>query len=490
MDFITTTLSAGMANALVLKQIPLAMPEIILLSMASLILVVDLFLSERSRGATYILSQATLVGLLLYTIINFDVARDSVAFSGTFVRDAMGDVLKCFIYISAFAIFMYSKSYLKNRDMYRGEFYVLGLFGVLGMMILISAHNFITIYLGLELLSLCMYAMVALQRDSSVASESAMKYFVLGAIASGMLLYGISMIYGATGTLDLAQVGTAVTQFKKPMVLTFGLVFLLVGIAFKLGAVPFHMWVPDVYQGSPTAVTIYIGTAPKIAAFAMAMRILVDGLAQLHGQWQDILILLAIASLAIGNIVAIAQTNIKRMLAYSTISHVGFILLGILAGSKDGYSSAMFYTLVYTLMALGAFGMLMLMSRLGFEAEQLDDFKGLNQRSPWFAFIMLILMFSMAGVPPFLGFWAKLTVLKSVVSVGLVWLAITAVVFSIIGAFYYLRVIKLMYFDTPVDSEPLAASADMRLLMSINGLAILLLGLKPDLLLALCTRVI
>jgi len=489
MELIATYLPGAMLNAQTIQQLPLALPEIFLLIMASIILVVDLFLSDKSRGTTYILSQATLVGLIILTVMTF-TQKPQLAFAGTYIRDGMGDLLKIFVYTATFAVFMYSKNYLKQREMFQGEYFVLGLFGVLGMMVLISAHNFLTIYLGLELLSLCMYAMVAMQRDSTAASESAMKYFVLGAIASGMLLYGMSMIYGATGSLDLISIGKAVAAKHNNIMLVFGLVFLIVGIAFKLGAVPFHMWLPDVYQGSPTAVTIYIGSAPKLAAFAMTMRLLVDGLAHLHFQWQDILIILAVVSMAVGNIVAIAQTNIKRMLAYSTISHVGFILLGILSGTTAGYAASLFYTIVYTIMALGAFGIIMLMSRFGYESDQLDDLRGLNQRSPWFAFIMLIFMFSMAGVPPFVGFWAKLSVLKAVISIDLVWLAIVAVAFSVIGAFYYLRIVKLMYFDTPQDTSELEAPKDMRALLSLNGLAVLALGLRPDLLLAICIGVV
>ncbi len=485
MEFIAAYLPGAMLNTTIIQQLPLALPEIFLLTMTSIILVVDLFLSDKSRGTTYILSQATLVGLIALTILTF-TNKPQLAFGDTFIRDAMGDLLKIFVYVSTFAVFMYSKTYLKLRNMYQGEYFVLALFGVLGMMVLISAHNFLTIYLGLELLSLCMYAMVALQRNSAVASESAMKYFVLGAIASGMLLYGMSMIYGATGSLDLFAIGKAVAAGPHNIILVFGLVFLIVGIAFKLGAVPFHMWLPDVYQGSPTAVTIYLGSAPKIAAFAMLMRLLVDGMASIHFQWQDILIILSVASMAIGNIVAIAQTNIKRMLAYSTISHAGFLLLGVLAGTKDGYAASMFYTIIYSIMALGGFGIILLMSRQGYESDQLDDLRGLNQRSPWFAFMMLIFMFSMAGVPPFVGFWAKLSVLNAVIAKDLIWLAAVAVMFSVIGAFYYIRVVKYMYFDTPRDTHSLEAPTDMRVLLSVNGLAVLALGFRPDLLLALC----
>ncbi len=462
-----------------------ALPEIFILSMACLILVVDLFLSDRQRFVTYLLSQATLaVGFLL--IVTGFSHQQVLTFSDTFVRDPMADVLKACIFIAGLVVFTYSRDYLQRRQIYKGEFFVLGLFAILGMMILTSAHSFLTIYLGLELLSLSLYAMVAMQRDSATASEAAMKYFILGAIASGMLLYGISMIYGVTGTLDLAEVARQIPGSEKRLLLTFGLVFLIVGVAFKLGAVPFHMWLPDVYHGSATATTLFIGSAPKIAAFAMLMRLLVDGLGGLHAQWQDILVILAVLSMAVGNLVAIAQTNIKRMLAYSTISHIGFLLLGVLSGTPEGYAASMFYTLTYVLMALGGFGMIILLSREGFEADKLDDFKGLNERSPWFAFMMLILMFSMAGVPPFVGFWAKLSVLKEVVAADMVWLAVVGVIFSIIGAFYYLRVIRLMYFEKPADVAKLEVALDMRLLLSANGLAVLLIGVLPGDLMALC----
>ena len=463
-----------------------ALPEMFVLAMACVILVVDLFLTDRSRVVTYLMSQATLVGAMILTLGMYG-APTEVTFSGTFVADGMATVLKVFVYGAAFVTFLYSRRYLQARNLFRGEFYLLGMFGVLGMMILISAHSLLTVYLGLELLSLSMYAMVALQRDSMVASEAAMKYFVLGAMASAMLLYGMSMIYGVTGTLDLGEVRSAVQGVdRSSMVLVFGLVFLMVGVAFKLGAVPFHMWVPDVYHGAPTAVTLYLSTAPKLAAFAMMMRLLVDGLEGLHAQWQGILVLLAILSLGVGNLIAIAQANIKRMLAYSAISHIAFILLGVLAGTQAGYVAAMFYALAYVLMSLGGFGMVMLLSRAGFEADRLEDFKGLNDRSPWFALIMLILMFSMAGVPPFLGFWAKLWVIQAVVGVDMVWLAALAVVFSVIGAFYYLRIVKLMYFDKADEQAPLEADLDMRVVLSANGMAVLVLGLYPAGLMAMC----
>ncbi|MCW8917551.1 MAG: NADH-quinone oxidoreductase subunit NuoN [Gammaproteobacteria bacterium] len=465
----------------------LAMPEIFVLGMACFILILDLFLSERSRVVTYLLTQATLVGAFLLSLGLYSSARE-LTFSDSFVLDPMASVLKLAVYAAVFMVLLYSRRYLRERGMFRGEFFVLGLFGVLGMMVMISAHSLLTIYMGLELLSLSMYAMVAMQRDSRVAAEAAMKYFILGAMASAMLLYGMSMIYGVTGSLELGEVSAAVAGQGSQLILIFGLVFLMVGVAFKLGAVPFHMWVPDVYHGASTAVTLYISTAPKLAAFAMLMRLLVDGLGALQPQWHDILLLLAILSLGIGNVVAIAQTNIKRMLAYSGISHVGFLLLGVLSGSPEGYAAGMFYAIVYVLMGLGGFGMVILMSRAGFEADQLEDYKGLNERSPWFALMMMFLMFSMAGVPPFIGFWAKLSVLQAVVDANMVWLAAVAVLFSVIGAFYYLRLIKLMYFDGPLELSPFRPSPDVALLFSVNALAVLLIGLFPSSLMAICRQ--
>lgn len=467
-----------------------AIPEITLLSLACLILVVDLFVEQQNRIVTYLMSQVSLLIVFVLTLASF-TGESQLTFSDTFVRDAMSDVLKLGVYIAVFIVFLYAKDYLRQRDMFKGEFYVLGLFGVIGMMILISAHNLLTVYLGLELLSLSMYAMVAMQRDSTAASESAMKYFVLGAIASGMLLYGMSMIYGVTGSLDLTQISQKAALVADQKLMIFGMVFLIVGVAFKLGAVPFHMWVPDVYHGAPTSVTLYIASAPKIAAFAMLMRLLVDGLLSLQSHWQDILIILAIASMGIGNIVAIAQGNLKRMLAYSAISHIGFLMLGVLTGQQAGFAASMFYALSYALMSLGGFGMIVMLSRKGFEADNLADYKGLNERSPWAAFMMLIFMFSMAGVPPFLGFWAKLSVLKQVVATGsLLWLAIVAVIFSIIGAFYYLRIIKLMYFDKPDDTQAISADIDLKVALSANSLLVLGLGLLPGGLMALCMTAI
>ena len=473
-------------NTIQVAEFGLLLPEIFVLVMTCVVLVVDLYLTERNRDVTYVLSLLTLAGAALLTLGNYP-SGTTVAMYGTFVHDPMGGLLKLFIYVVTAGVFIYSRSYLRDRGLYKGEYYVLGLFAMLGMMVLVSAHNFLTIYLGLELLSLSLYAMVAFDRDSPTASEAAMKYFVLGALASGMLLYGISMLYGATGSLDIGEVGAAVAGSEdRSIILIFALCFVVAGLAFKLGAVPFHMWIPDVYHGAPTSVTLFIGSAPKIAAFAMLMRLLAESMGGLQPDWQGMLAILAVLSLAVGNIIAIAQTNLKRMLAYSTISHMGFLLLGVLAGTPEGYSAAMFYAVTYALMAIGAFGMIILLSRSGFEAERLDDFRGLNNRSPWFAFIMLILMFSMAGVPPTVGFYAKLSVLEAVVAIDMVWIALVAVFFSIIGAFYYIRVVKLMYFDESESDEPINVGMDMRLAISANGVVVLALGLFPGALLSLC----
>jgi len=469
-----------------MSQLLPVLPEIFVLGMACVILLVDPFLAEARRSVTYLLSLGTLVGAFLLTARLYGEA-EQVVFSGFFVLDGMAVLLKLAAYVAVAAAFLYAPRYLREREMLRGEYFVLGLLGLLGMMILISAHNLLTVYLGLELMSLSLYAMVAMQRDSVLASEAAMKYFVLGAMASAMLLYGMSMLYGLTGSLDLAEIHTAIAGGSgQPVVLAFALVFIIIGVAFKLGAVPFHMWVPDVYHGAPTTVTVYMSAAPKLAAFAMLMRLLVDGLGGLHGQWQEILIIITLLSLAVGNVIAIAQTNIKRMLAYSAISHVAFMLLGVLAGTEAGYASGLFYAVSYALMSLASFGMVIFMSRAGFEADNLEDYKGLNERSPWHAFLMLMVMFSMAGVPPFLGFWSKLFVIQAAVQADLVWLAVAAVVFSVIGAFYYLRVVKLMYFDKPADSAPLEAGWGMRMTISANALAMLGLGILPGPLMALC----
>lgn len=469
-----------------------AAPEIFVLAMACTILIVDLFLSQAQRIFTYALAQFTLIGAAWFTLQGFGEPA-ALTFNEMFVDDSLSDVLKLAIYILVFGVFAYSRPFLQDRGMYRGEYFVLGLFGVVGMMIMVSASHFLSLYLGLELLSLSLYAMVALQRDSARATEAAMKYFVLGAIASGMLLYGMSLLYGMTGSLEIATVAQAVGGIAPDNVaMIFGLVLVVVGLAFKLGVVPFHMWIPDVYHGAPASVTLYIATAPKLAAFAMLMRLLVGGLQDLSTTWQDMLIIMAILSMGLGNIVAIAQSNLKRMLAYSTISHMGFFLLGLINTTPAGYSAAMFYMLVYALMGLGAFGMIVFLSRQGFEAERLEDMKGLNQRSRWYAFLMLLLMFSLAGVPPTAGFYAKLAVIQAVVDADLIWLAVVAVLFSVIGAFYYLRVVKLMYFDAPEDHTPVKGSAEVHALLGVNALALLFLFLTPAgaALMALCESAI
>ncbi len=474
-------------------NVAIALPEIFLVSMACLILVVDVFLPQERRNFTYVLTQLTLLITLVLVLGNQTDVR-VLAFNDLFVQDPMADALKLFIIIISFGVFVYSREYLQQRNIFKGEFYVLGLFSIVGMMLMVSANNLLILYLGLELLSLCLYALVAFNRDDGKGSEAAMKYFVLGAIASGMLLYGMSILYGLSGSLQLSEIALAVSQARdagsaQNIGMIFALVFIVVALAFKLGAVPFHMWMPDVYHGSPTAVTALIATAPKLAGFAIFMRLLVEGLGGLQADWQQMIIVLAVLSLAVGNIIAIAQSNLKRMLAYSTISHVGFILLGILAGTAGGYSAAMFYTITYAMMSLAGFGIIMLLARQGFEADNIDDLKGLNQRSPWYAFLMMLIMLSMAGVPPTVGFWAKLAVLNAVIDVNLIWMAIIAVFFSIIGIFYYLRIIKVMYFDDAVDTQPLQCGRDMQITLSANGLAILALGIYPAALMSLCVAV-
>lgn len=472
-----------------------AAPEIFLATMAMAILMIDLFVKDSRRTVIFALSQVTLLGCAVIQVYT-STGEINYTFSKMFVDDTMADLLKLFVYLTMSVVLFYSRTYLHERpEMNKGEYYVLALFATLGMLVMISANNFVTLYVGLELLSLSLYAMVAMNRDSLAATEAAMKYFVLGALASGMLLYGMSMIYGATGTLEITELAEVLYQGESNRtVLIFGLVFLVAGLAFKLGVVPFHMWIPDVYHGAPTPVALLIASAPKLAAFAIVMRLLVSGLITLAEDWQGMLIILSVLSMAIGNLAAIAQTNLKRMLAYSAISHMGFMLLGIVTGVVGGdpryalnaYSSAMFYVVVYVLTTAAGFGVILLMSRAGFEADELDDYKGLNKRSPWFAGIMLMIMFSMAGVPFFVGFFAKFSVLQAVVAAGYIWLAVVAVLFSLIGAFYYLRVVKLMYFDQPADETPISAPLDMRILISANGLAVAFLGLFPQLIMSLC----
>jgi NADH-quinone oxidoreductase subunit N len=463
-----------------------ALPEIIIVSMAMFILLADLFLKPANRIAIYVWAQLSLLGAAYFTL-STHVPSVSYAFTGAFVDDAMSDVLKLMIYLGTSLIFVYSRQYIQDRNMFRGEFYALALFSVLGMMIMVSGQSLLTLYVGLELLSLSLYALVALDRDNAKATEAAMKYFVLGALASGMLLYGMSMIYGMTGSLNIAEINTALMAGPKiHSVLILGLVFIVSGLAFKLGAVPFQMWVPDVYEGSPTAVTMLISSVPKLAAFAFVIRILVLALPSLAVDWQQMLMIMAVLSIIIGNITAIAQTNLKRMLAYSTISHVGFLLYGLMSATINGFIFAMFYVVSYVLMTLAGFGIILLLSRKGFEADKLDDLKGLNQRSPWHAFLMLIVMFSMAGVPPTLGFYAKFSVLQAALAAGFLWLVVFAVLMAVIGAFYYLRVIKLMYFDEPIDHHPIEAPMDMRIVLGFNALALLVVGIMPEKLMEIC----
>ena len=467
-----------------------ASAEIFVLAAICVILLVDVFLSDRSRWVTFALTLLTLVGAAIVTTM-YSVDQRVSAFSGTFVADPMGDVLKLFTYGTVAVALLYSREYLQRRGLYKGEYFILALVALLGIMVLTSAGSLVTVYLGIELLSLSLYAMVAIDRDEAVPAESAMKYFVLGAIASGTLLYGFSIVYGLTGSLQLDEISLAVRETgTERLGLVFGLAFIVAGVAFKFGAVPFHMWIPDVYHGAPTPVTLFIGSAPKIASFVLAIRVLAEGLGALVESWQSMLIALAVLSMAIGNIVAIAQSNLKRMLAYSTISNVGFILLGILAGTTRGYQAAMFYTMTYVIMAIGSFGMILVLSREGFEADKIEDFRGLNKKSPWLAAVMAMLMFSTAGVPPFVGFWAKLAVLGAVVDVGLSWLAAASVLFSVIAAYYYLRIVKVMYFDEPTDEIGVQAGGTTLALASLNGIAVLALGIFPSALIEICARVL
>jgi len=480
-----------------------ALPEIFLTIAASSILLIDMFLNDAKRHITYLLSLLTL-GVCAWISMGDVVSGATVyTFSNMFVSDAMSSLLKVFSYAAVALTLIYSRQYATDRGMLGqelgGEFYVLALFALLGQMIMISGNNFLVIYLGLELMSLSLYALVALRRNHTQSTEAAMKFFILGALSSGFLLYGISMLYGATGSLDLTEVAkAAASPVLDKNILVFGVVFLVAGLAFKLGAAPFHMWVPDVYQGAPTAVTLLLGAAPKLATFAICIRLLVEGLLPLAIDWQQMLTVLAVMSMAVGNLAALAQTNLKRMLAYSTISQMGFMLLGLLAGVVNGnifsaanaYSSAMFYLITYVFTTLGTFGAIMLLARAGFEAENIEDFKGLNQRSPWFALVMLLLMFSLAGIPPVMGFYAKLSVLQAVLGTGQIWLAMVAVLFSLIGAFYYLRIVKVMYFDEPTDTAKIKPTSDMGIALSINGGLVLVLGLVPGPLMTACANAI
>lgn len=473
---------------MMLLDLQLALPEIFMLTMACVVLLADLFIPAKRRGLTHLLATLVLIFAAILTArLMMSPGDVAYAFSGTFVRDRFGDILKIFAYLTLAGVFVYAKHYLRQFDLYKGEFYTLSLFGLLGIMVMISAASLLTLYLGLELLALSTYALVALNRDSLQGSEAAMKYFILGSLASGLLLYGMSLIYGATGSLDLAAISASLDGGAgESLLLTFGLVFVVVGVAFKLGVVPMHMWVPDVYHGAPLATTLFIATVPKIASLALVVRLLEDGLGNLHGDWQLMLAIIAALSLILGNLAAIAQTNIKRMLAYSTISHMGFMLLGILAGTNEGYAAAMFYTLAYVFMSAGAFAVVILVSNGEREADQIDDLKGLAKRNPWYAFMMLMLMFSLAGIPVFLGFFAKWQVIAATISAGFTGLAVLAVVMAVVGAFYYLRVVKVMYFDEPEDTSIITVPVDFRALLTINGVGVLALGIFSSGLIKLC----
>jgi NADH-quinone oxidoreductase subunit N len=477
-------------------------PEIVLLTMACVVALVDLWVPGRNRIVTYCLAQGSLflVALLQLWYVRQDLML--YAMDRMVVADPMGHLLGLFATLAMMVTLVYARPYAAERDMLKGELFTLSMFSLLGIIVMLSANNFLVVYLGLELMSLSLYALVAMRRDDTSATEAAMKYFVLGALASGFLLYGLSMMYGATGSLEISEVFKAIgTGRIERSVLILGTVFVVAGLAFKLGAVPFHMWVPDIYQGAPTAVTLLVGGAPKLAAFAITIRLLVEGMIGLALDWQQMLVFISVASMLLGNLAAIAQSNLKRMLAYSTIAQVGFMLLGLCPGVVSGntvsasnaYSSAMFYVITDVLTTLGTFGMIMLLSRAGHEAERIDDFRGLARRSPWFAGVMAVFMFSLAGIPPTVGFYAKLAVLQSLVSTndaGFIWLAVVAVVLSLLGAYYYLRVVKVMYFDEPVDAHPLGGQTDVRLMLSLNGAAVLLLGILPGGLMRLCEEVI
>ena len=464
-----------------------AAPEITLLGLICFVLIADLFIDDDNRIRTFWIS---LIALTITTLVIIISATDgrTLTFNDSYVSDHLSKVLKLSAVIFVGIAFTYSRNYLRVHEIHKGEFYLLGLIGLLGMMIMISSNSMLIMYLGLETLSLSMYTLVAIDRNNVTSAESAMKYFILGAIASGCLLYGISWIYGVTGSLNFNEISLNISSNPalNSLPLWFGLSFLIVGIGFKFGAVPFHMWLPDVYQGSRTPVTLYLATAPKFAAIALFLRFLVDGLGSLHDTWMTMIMVIAVLSLLVGNFVAIAQKNIKRMLGYSTIAQVGFILLALLTGTEQGYSVAIFYTLTYVLAASGAFGMIILLSRRGYEAENLSDFKGLNSRNPWFALMMLFLMFSMAGVPPFVGFCAKLNVINIVIDSGLISLAVLMVLASVVGAFYYLRIIWYMYFEENEDKTVLQASLDARLMLSLNALAVLAIGIAPGWLLTYC----
>lgn len=470
-----------------LDNIHVALPEIILLITAALALLSDLFLRDYCKNIALTLS---IIGLVLCTVISTLLlgSYKSIIFGGLFISDDSAQLMKIFIYLCAIFSFIYSREYVGERQMPAGDYYVLGLFSTLGMMVLVSAHSLLTIYLGLELLSLPLYAMTAIRRTNSDAAEAAMKYFVMGAIASGMMLYGLSLIYGATGKLDLLDIANAIAANwqEQDTLLSFGLVFIMVGVGFKLASMPFHMWAPDVYQGAPTSVTLFLSAAPKIAAIGMTLRLLTLALVDISAQWQQLLLIMALLSTGLGNLFAIAQSNIKRLLAYSAISHVGYALFGILTATEAGYAAGLYYVLVYSIMTVGAFGLIVLLSNHGLEVENVDDLKGLNKRNPWIAFLMLIVMFSMAGVPPTVGFFTKLLVLKALVDVHLTWVAVLGLLFAVVGAYYYVRIVKVMYFDEAKDSAPVQLSTSSQIFYSINCLSLLYLGIFPSGLISAC----
>ena len=464
-----------------------AMPEIVLLSALGIVLLVDLWTSDKNRYITHVLSLIALVAAAAAQWLVW-VPQSVSTFSGMYIADGMSQLSKMVMYAATFALFVYAKPYNQVRDMFRGEFYTLTLFALSGMSVMVSAGHFLTAYIGLELLSLSLYAMIALRRDSADAAEAALKYFVLGALASGLLLYGISMVYGATGSLEFASVlANAYDGQANTWLLKLGLVFIVVAVAFKLGAVPFHMWVPDVYQGAPTSVAAFVGTVPKIAAVVFAFRILVTGLGTTVNDWTPMLAILAVASLLVGNLAAIMQSNIKRMLAYSTVSHMGFILLAFMAGAI-GFTAGLYYAIAYVVMGLVGFGVLMLLSNEAFECEEISDLAGLNQRHAWYAFLMLLAMFSMAGIPPLMGFYAKFAVIKALLGQGHVWVSVFAVVMSLIGAFYYLRVVKVMYFDKATHEQGTGSNTVAKVVLSVNALLLLVWGVMPQSVMEWCLR--
>jgi NADH-quinone oxidoreductase subunit N len=477
-------------------------PQIVLLVMSCIVALVDLWVTHPRRLPTYLLTQATLAVVALMELQAFASGTTVYAMQHMVVADPLGHLLGLFSTLAVMVSLVYARPYAALRDMLKGELFTLSLFTLLGIDVMLSANNFLTVYLGLELMSLSLYALVATRRDHADATEAAMKYFVLGALASGFLLYGLSMLYGATGSLDMVQVFKVIgTGAPAKPVMLLGVVFIVAGLGFKLGAAPFHMWVPDVYHGAPTAVTLLIGGAPKLAAFAITIRLLVEGMLGLAVDWQQMLVVLSVFSMLLGNVVAIAQTNVKRLLAYSSIAQMGFMLLGLCSGvvnnntlsAGNSYASSMFYVVTYVLTTLGSFGMVMLLSRQGFEAERISDLKGLAKRSPWFALVMTIFMLSLAGLPPTVGFYAKLSVLQSLVTTntpGYLYLAVAAVILSLVGAFYYLRVIKVMYFDEPTDTAPIVSTGDVRAILSLNGAAVLVFGILPGWLMTLCNQAI